>query len=188
VHSTQLQGRVVTLDQGVDPNSLDGDKAVAIGRAQNVDVIIVGTILEATSQQSSSATHGPSFGGITIGGSKNTMKASVTLQADLYNTTTGQKIDSIRQTGTASQTKIGADADTSLGDLSKSAADFDNSAIGKAFHSAVSDLVKKVNTEQAQMTRYTGGGATPAVSASAPASSAAPMAARARYSKSPRVE
>src|SRR5579871_6768419 len=52
VHSTQLMGRVLDLDANTNPNSLDSDKAVAIGRAQNVDVVVLGTILEATSSSS----------------------------------------------------------------------------------------------------------------------------------------
>jgi outer membrane protein OmpA-like peptidoglycan-associated protein len=180
VHSTQLQGRVLKLDEGLDPNNLDSDKAIAMGRAQNVDVVIIGTVLEANSDQSTASTRGPSIGGFSLGGNKQTIKATVTLQADLFSTSTGQKIDSIRQTGTASQTKIGADADTSLGNLNTGGANFDNSAIGKAFHSAVADLVKKINSEQAQMTRYTGSGAaavSAAAPASAPANAAAPVAA-----------
>ena len=178
VHSTQLQGRVLKLDEGLDPNSLDSDKAIAMGRAQNVDVVIIGTVLEANSEESTASTRGPSIGGFSLGGNKQTIKATVTLQADLFSTSTGQKIDSIRQTGTASQTKIGADADTSLGNLNTGGANFDNSAIGKAFHSAVADLVKKINGEQAQMTRYAEGGGA-AVSATAPASAPVNAAASA---------
>src|SRR5580658_7265006 len=111
-HSSRLNGRVLSLDSGASPNNIDAQQAVTIGRAQGVDVVIVGTVLEATSSQSSGSTGLPSFGGISIGGSKQSVKAQVTLQADLYSTTTGQQIDSIRETGNASQTKIGADVST----------------------------------------------------------------------------
>ena len=173
-HSTQLQGRVLTIDAGLDPSGIDGDKAVAMGRAQNVDVVVIGAVLEANSEESSGGASGPSVGGFSLGGRRTTMKATVTLRADLYNTSTGQKIDSIRQTGNASQIKIGADTNTNLGGLSTDG-NFDNSTIGKAFHSAVIDLVKKMNSEQPKMARYTGGG-DPAVSTSA----AAPSAPRVR--------
>ncbi len=177
VHSTQLLGRVLTVDAGVDPNSLDQDKAVAMGRAQNVDVVILGTILEATSESSNSSTRTPSIGGFSLGGNKQSTKATVTLQADLFSTTSGQKIDSIRMSGNATTNKIGADADTSLGSLNTGGANFDNSAMGKAFHSAVTDLVKKINSEQPQMTRYTGGGAVSAnASSGAPAGGAPALA------------
>ncbi len=159
VHTTQLQGRVLTLDTGLNPNSVDAAKAVTIGQAQNVDVVVVGTVLEAHAESSSSSASTPSFRGFTLGGHKETMKATVTLQADLYSTSTGQKIDSIRVTGEQSQTKIGADTYSDLGALSTGGANFDNSTIGKAFHNAVSDLVKKINSEQGQMAHYAGGAA-----------------------------
>jgi OOP family OmpA-OmpF porin len=174
VHSTQLMGRVLDLDANTNPNSLDSDKAVAIARAQGVDVVVLGTILEATSSSSNSSTRTPSIGGFSLGGNKQSTKATVTLQADLFNTTTGQKIDSIRMSGNATTNKVGADADTSLGSLNTGGANFDNSAMGKAFHSAVTDLVKKINSEQPQMSRFTGGGA---VSAAAPAAASAPAGA-----------
>jgi len=156
VHSTQLMGSVLTIASSVNPNSLDAAKAIEIGRAQGVDVVVMGTVLEATSSQSSRSGNLPSFGGISIGGHGSSTKATVTLQADLYNTTTGQKIDSIRETGNATQNKVGTDVSTGLGNMSSDQAGFDNSAMGKAFHSAVTTLVNKINSEQGQMTHYAG--------------------------------
>ncbi len=169
VHTTQLQGRVLTLDPGVNPNSVDAAKAVAIGQAQNVDVVVVGTVLEAHAESSSGSANLPSFRGFSLGGHKETMKGTVTLQADLYSTSTGQKIDSIRVTGEQSQTKIGADTYSDLGAISTGGANFDNSTIGKAFHKAVSDLVVKINSEQGQMAHFAGGGAAGGASVAASA-------------------
>lgn len=177
VHSTQLMGRVLDLDASTNPNSLDSEKAVAIGRAQNVDVVMLGTILEATSSTSTSSTRTPSIGGFSLGGNKQSTKATVTLQADLFSTASGQKIDSIRMTESAATNKIGADADTNLGNLSTGGANFDNSAMGKAFHAVVTDLVKKINSEQGQLTRYTGGGTVSATAPGAPPAAVAPAPA-----------
>ena len=190
VHSTPLLGRVITLDAGTDPSSIDANKAVALGRAQSVDVVIVGTVLEATAEQSGKSANLPSFGGISLGGNKQTVKATVTLQADLYSTSTGQKIDSIRQTESASESKIGTDVNTGLGGLNTGGASFDNSAMGKAFHAVVASIVKKINGEQAQMAHYSpGAAASPsaaaASSAAAPAASAAPASASASASAQP---
>ena len=117
-HSSQLQGRAIALDNGVNPTSIDATKAVQIGQAQNVDVVMLGTVIEATSQQASKAINGPSIGGFHVGGSAQEIKAVVTLQGDLYDVTTGKQIESIRVTGNASQKGIGGDVNTTLGDLS----------------------------------------------------------------------
>jgi hypothetical protein len=63
-------------------------------------------------------------------------------------------MDSLRVTGHASDTHVGADVSTSLGDLSTGGVAFDNSPIGKALHAAVADLVKKVAADESRMTRY----------------------------------
>lgn len=153
-HSTKLEGRVLKLDEGTNPEDVDSDKAVEIGRSHKVDAVLVGTVLEASSEESDKSTSGPSIGGISLGGSAHSVKALVTLQGDVYNTTTGKQIDSIRVTGKASQTKVGANVSSSLGDLSTGGSSFDNSPIGKALHDAVTDLVKKLSDEQAKLVRY----------------------------------
>lgn len=157
-HSTQLQGRAITLDNNVNPTSVDATKAVQIGQSQGVDVVVLGTVLVANSQQSNRGVSGPTVGGIHLGGSAQETKAVVTLQADLYDVTTGKQIESIRVTGNASQKDVGSDVSTSIGDLSSGNNSFNNSAIGKAFHSAVTDLVKKISNDQTKMSHYAGTG------------------------------
>lgn len=152
-HSTDLEGRVLRLDAGSDPASLDADQAVALGRAQHVDVVLVGTVLDASSNQSEHSVDGPSIGGFHLGGNAQSVSADVTLQGDLYDTTSGKQIDSIRVTGHASQRHVGADVETTLGDLSTGGNAFDSSPLGKALHGAVADLVKKVAADESRMTR-----------------------------------
>jgi hypothetical protein len=153
-HSTDLEARVVALDEGVAATDVDDAKAVEMGRAHKVDVVLLGTVLEASSEQNSKSGSGPSFGGISLGGNANSMKATVTLQGDIYSTTTGKKIDSIRVTGNDSETKVGTDVSTDLGGLSSGGASFDNAPIGKALHKAVAELTKKIAAGESQMMRY----------------------------------
>lgn len=153
-HSTDLQGRVLKLGLGVDPASLDANQAVEIGRAQHVDVIVLGTVLEASSDESDHSVSGPTIGGFHLGGRTHSVKAEVMLQGDLYDATSGKQIDSIRLTGHASDTHVGADVSTSLGDLSTGGAAFEQSPIGKALHAAVTDLVKKIAADEPRMTRF----------------------------------
>ena len=161
-HSTKLEGRVLKLDEGTNAEDVDSDKAIEIGRAHKVDAVLVGTVLEASTEHSDRSSSGPSIGGINLGGSTHSVKATVTLQGDLYNTTTGKQIDSFRVTGKDSKTKVGANVNTSLGGLSTGGSTFDNSPIGKALHEAVTDLVKKVSDEQSKLARYKpGADATP---------------------------
>ena len=157
-HSTDLEGRVLRLDPGSDASTLDAEQAVATGRAQHVDVVLVGTVLDASADQSEHTVNGPSLGGFHLGGSSQSVKAVVTLQGDLYDTVSGKQIDSIRVTGHASETHVGADVSTTLGDLSTGGSAFDGSPLGKALHVAVGDLVKKIAADESRMTRYAAAG------------------------------
>ncbi len=154
-HSTDLEGRVLKPEDNTTPDQIDGEKAVAIGKAKKVDVVLVGTVLEATSEQSQHNVQGPSIFGQSLGGSSHSVHAVVSLQGDLYSVTTGKKLASIRSKGEDSQNKVGANVSSSLGDLSSNSNAFDNAPIGKALHKAVSDLVQKVNAQKSQMARYT---------------------------------
>ena len=152
-HSTQLIGRVLKLEEGVSADAVDGEKAAEIGKSANVDVVLVGMVLEATSEESERSVQAPSIFGQSIGGSTRSVKSVVTLQGDLYNVVDGQKIDSIRVTGRASDTKVGADISTDLGSISTGGTSFEKSPIGKALNSAVVQLVKKIAADQPKMLR-----------------------------------
>jgi hypothetical protein len=153
-HSTELVGRVLKLDEGTAPEDIDSEKAVEIARARKVDVVLVGTVLEADSEESEKSVSGPSVFGQHVSGSSRSVKAVVTLQGDLYSAATGKAIESIRVSGRASETKVGANVSTTLGDLSTGGASFQNSPIGKALHKAVADLVKRIAADQPKMVRY----------------------------------
>lgn len=153
-HSSDLEGRVVNLDEGMKAEDVDEDKAVNLGRTHKVDAILVGTIIDASTESDSKNVSGPSIFGQSMGGSKHSQKSVITLQGDLFNTTTGKKIDSIRVTGKNSANKVGANASTSLGSIGSGGADFDNSTLGKAFHDAVTQLVKKIADDESKMVRY----------------------------------
>jgi hypothetical protein len=152
-HSTPMIGRVLKLADGVSAGDVDSEKAVEIGKSNNVDVVMVGTVLEASSEESQRSVQSPSLGGQTVGGNVRSVKSVVTLQADLYNVVDGHKIDSIRMTGRASDTKLGTDVTTDFGSISSGGSSFDASPIGKALHNAVVDLVKKIAADQPKMLR-----------------------------------
>jgi hypothetical protein len=154
-HSTDLEGRVLKPDDDTTPDQIDEEKAVAIGKAKKVDTVLIGTVLEATSEQSEHSVQGPSIFGQSLGGSSHSVHAVVTLQGDLYSVATGKKLASIRSKGEDNQNKVGANVSSSLGDLSSNASGFDNAPIGKALHKAVSDLVQQIKNQEAKMVRYT---------------------------------
>jgi hypothetical protein len=153
-HSTDLEGRVLKLDEGVTAEDVDEEKAVTMGRTHKVDAVLVGTVVEATTDSSDHNVSGPSIFGQSVGGSKHSQHAVITLQGDLYSTTTGKKIESIRVTGKNSSNKIGANASTTLGSIGSGGSDFENSTLGKAFHDAVDQLVKQIAGDESKMVRY----------------------------------
>ncbi len=146
-HSTQMIGRV--LDASAD--NVDGAKAAEIGREASVDVVLVGTVMEAASNQSNKHISGPSIFGQSVGGSTHSVSSVVTLQGDLYNVADGGKIASIRVTGKATDRKLGTDIRTDIGSITTGGASFESSPIGKATQKAVADLVKRIDGVQSKM-------------------------------------
>ncbi len=152
-HSTQLIGRVLKLGAGMSADDMDGAKAAEVGKGANVDVVLVGLILEANSEESQRIVRSQRILGQTVGGNTRSVSSVVTLQGDLYNVADGQKIDSIRVTGRATDRKVGADVSTDFGSVSTGGTSFENSPIGKALQNAVADLVKRVNALRSKMQR-----------------------------------
>jgi len=149
-HSTQILGRVLKLD-GVTAEDLDGAKAAEIGKGANVDVVVIGLVLEATSHESQQGVQSRRLFGQSVGGRVRSVSSVVTLQGDLYNVLDGGKIDSIRVTGRATDRKVGTDVATQFGSISTGGSSFENSPIGKALQSAVAQLVKGIASLQPKM-------------------------------------
>ena len=152
VHSTQLEGRVILLQNGIRPDQLDSEKIVALGRDNHVDLIVLGTVLEARAEQAGHSGSGPSFFGQSIGVGFHSNKATVTLQADIYDVASGRKLDSLRLTRTQNDRKMSGSVFTSLGSVDTNSPSFQNSTLGKAMQKVIADLVRRLNEDASRAT------------------------------------
>jgi hypothetical protein len=144
-HSTTLMPRMLTAEAGSSADDLDPEKAVAIGRDHHVDLVFMGTVLEAKSEQSNKGGWMPSIGGQSANVNVHHVKATVTVQGDLYDVASGKLIFSDRSTATDSNSKVGATAVTQFGAWGNdSYGAFLESPIGKALQKALADMTKKV--------------------------------------------
>lgn len=141
-----LSAKVVTLDASTKLESLDGEKAVEIAKAANVDVVLLGTVLEAKSSESTKGGWLPSIAGQSASVQMRSVKANVMLQGDLYRIADGGKIASLRVPGSHSDNKFGGAVYTNLGSWDGHSSVFLDSPLGKALQQAVTDLVKKIAT------------------------------------------
>ena len=152
VHSTQMEGRALQITGGLTPQQLDSEKILALGKEQNADMVVMGTILDAHAEESAQNSSSRSIFGQSISANLHSYKASVTLQADIYDVATGKKLDSIRVTQTQSDKKVGAGAATSLGNLDTASSALQNSTLGKALQKTIAELVKRIDAEKTKIT------------------------------------
>jgi hypothetical protein len=151
VHSTQMEGRALQITSGLSPQQLDSEKILALGKEQNVDMVVMGTILDAHAEESAQNSSSRSIFGQSISANLHSYKATVTLQADIYDVATGKKLDSIRVTQTQSEKKVGAGAATSLGNLDTASSALQNSTLGKALQKTIAELVKRIDAEKTKI-------------------------------------
>ncbi len=151
-HNSGLEVRFIKPgdDAGSD---IDSDAAVKLARDHKNDVVVLATILSAQVEESDHSAQGPSIFGQTLGGSSHFAKATVELQADLYSSVTGKKLDSIRVTGEEKVSKISGNADTSLGDLGNDGQAPD-SPLGKAMQKAIHNVATRIAADEPKMLRY----------------------------------
>jgi hypothetical protein len=144
-HSTTLIPRLLAADGAIKADDLDGEKAVAIGREQKVDLVFVGTVLEARTQESNKSGWIPSIKGQSGSVSVHRVKATVTLQGELYEVASGKRIFSVRVTGNDTNNALGGTAYTTFGAWGNdSYRTFLDSPLGKALQSALVDMTKRV--------------------------------------------
>jgi hypothetical protein len=143
-HSTTLMPRMLAPETG-SSQDLDPEKAVAIGRDHHVDLVFMGTVLEAKSEQSNKGGWIPSIGGQSANVNLHRVKATVTLQGDLYDVASGKLIFSNRITGTEANSSVGTTAYTQFGSWGNDTyGAFLESPLGKALQKALADMTKKV--------------------------------------------
>jgi hypothetical protein len=145
VHSTSMLPRMLTLEGSMRPEDLDPEKAVDAGRKAKVDVVFVGTVLDATSEESNKGGFIPFIKGQAGQVQVRSIKASVTLQGEVYRIPGGERLASWRVTGKHSDNKFGGTAYTTLGSWGHDNYEaFLTSPLGKALQDAIADLVKKL--------------------------------------------
>jgi len=151
VHSTSLQPRLIVADGSVRDAELDPEQAVALGRSQHVDLVFMGTVLEARSEESSKSGWLPSIKGQSGNVNVRRVKATVTLQGELYDVTSGRRLFSVRATGTDSHNVLGGTAYTTFGAWGNdSYRSFLESPMGKALQTAIADMTKKIAAARPQ--------------------------------------
>ena len=146
LHSTNLQPQILTPDGAAKPDQLDPQKAIALGREQHVGLVFMGTVLEAKTVESNKSGWLPSIKGQQANLNVHRVKATVTLQGDLYDVATGQHIFSVRVAGNSSNNSLGGTAYTTYGSWgNENYRSFLDSPLGKALQLAISDLTKKIS-------------------------------------------
>ncbi len=144
-HATTLMPRMLVVDGSTRVDDLDGEKAVAIGREQKVDQVFVGTVLEAKTEESSKSGWIPSIKGQSANVNVRRVKATVTLQGELYDVASGKRFFSARVTGTETNNAVGGSAYTTFGAWGNdNYRAFLDSPLGKALQAALTDMTKKV--------------------------------------------
>lgn len=123
--------------------AIDVDQAIELGKKNNVEYVVIGTILEADATSSSSGVGGISVFGQSIGSSLRTVSATITLQGDLISVKDGKLIESFRTEGSKTDASVGADVSTEWGSLNTDN-NADNSPNAKAMREAVEELVEQM--------------------------------------------
>lgn len=143
VHSTTLLPRV--LESGAASGEMDAEKALALARAQHLDLVFVGTVLEARTEQSNKRGWLPSIKGQSASLDVHHLKATVVLQGEFYDLSNGERLFSTRVTGNNASNSVGGTAYTSFGSFgNESYAAFLDSPLGRALQAAVADMTRKI--------------------------------------------
>jgi hypothetical protein len=145
VHATDMQPRMLVLEGAVRADILDADTAISLGRAQHVNRVFMGTVLEAKSEESNKGGWIPSIKGQSANVNLRRVKATVTLQGELYDVASGRRLFSERVSGNDSNTAVGGTTYTTFGSWgSDSYRNFLESPLGKALQMALVNMTKKI--------------------------------------------
>lgn len=120
------------------------EDAATIGKAAGVELVVAGTVLDAsTSVTSHGANSGGLLNGLGIGARLDRVTARVAVHVELVNPGTGAVTDTFEVEGSASSTGLGTDFNTVLGSWENDSNALEKSPVGKALR----DVAAKVTAE-----------------------------------------
>jgi hypothetical protein len=131
--------------KGDETSTVDVEKAVELGKKNGVEYVVIGTILEAEANSSSSGVGGISVLGQSVGSSLRTVTASLTLQGDLISVSKGALVESFRTTGSKTEHSVGADVSTEWGNMNADKEGGGNTPNAQALREAVEKLVEEMS-------------------------------------------
>ena len=124
--------------------TVDVEKAIELGKKNGVDYVVIGTILEAESNSSSSGVGGIQVFGQSVGSSLRTVSASITVQADLVSVKDAKLLESFRSSGSDTNASVGANVSTEWGSFDADKDGTGDSPTAKALREAVEQLVQEI--------------------------------------------
>lgn len=122
---------------------VDVEKALELGRAGEVDFVLIGTILEAEAEESDASLGGISLKKASVGTSLRKVKATISIQGDLLSVADGSLVQSFEAKGDKTDARVGADVYTDWADYSSGSASA-NTPHAKALREAAASLVKQI--------------------------------------------
>ena len=138
--------KFIAFKPGEDEStSIDVEKAIALGKKNGVEYVVIGTILEAESNSSSSGIGGISVFGQSVGTSLRTVTASITIQGDLISVKKGELVESFRTSGSKTDPSVGADVSTEWGSLNADKNAGGDTPNAQALREAVEQLVEEIS-------------------------------------------
>jgi len=139
-----VQPELLKLPEGTDV-PVSAKKAAEIGKGADVGVVLVGTVLEASTSQSSHSAGTGAFGTY-VGGNLSKTSATVSVHVQLVDPASGKITDTFEVEGHASETGVGADLSTTLGSFDTGDSAWDKTPMGKALR----DVARKIVAETAK--------------------------------------
>ncbi|HTR98116.1 MAG TPA: CsgG/HfaB family protein [Bacteroidota bacterium] len=130
-----------------ESTSVDVEKAVALGKKNGVDYVVIGTILEAEATSSSNGVGGVSILGQSVGSSLRTVSAAVTIQGDLISVAKGELVQSFRESGSKTDNSVGTDVSTEWGSVNSDQEGGANTPNAQALREAVEKLVADITAK-----------------------------------------
>ncbi|MGE0040687.1 MAG: hypothetical protein AB7H88_19585 [Vicinamibacterales bacterium] len=116
-----------------------------LAAASGVQVIVAGTVLEATTTHGSNRVYTPRVGGVSLGGSLSRTRAEVSMHVELSGAD-GRVTDTFEVEGDNTDVGVGTDIWTALGSFDVGDSGWDKSPMGKALREAAEKLASEVKT------------------------------------------